>query len=1217
MPTGFSQTAERLSQSGFKVRELIEPADSSVPNSEDLSASLGTQLAALAQPIEDTATFSDKIANDLAELVAQLNALSFAREDVASIASNAFSQSDALNKLVSALPLTSEEVSETARTLQGVATQLSDIQTQQPFTLDELSRGYLQAIEQADSTKQQSLMLAQLAELSKFASGSATDIQALRSFAQQDARLNVYQTKQLNDIVGLLQTVAAENGSLQYSLDDLVAAQSTQTDQQRRQHKETALAADKAHEQAQAQLDHDKDTREEHNKQRDFDLREAQKQQAAQERAEKNASAGGAAEEQSGGTSFLTKLMQSDLAGMREDLIGSALGVFGMSSLTEVVSDSIREKGDQRAEREAEASEKAQGEDADQQASDSEQQDKSFLRILGETTAESLRADLIQTALGSLGLGSLAEPIEEYLQNKAEPTDPQSDPTQTDTQSTAESAQKNKKASDDVEYSEVEKDDNGGYRATRDSNISSTTPIEGLSAGQQSAEQVDIFKKRDTDQAHANSALDKLVTQSAQANDMLKQIVQSVSTNAKSNTTNNNDRREDLSRLNTARSGMSSRTMMMMPQRRMPRGRMTRASMRRGGVMMSAMPMMPASRAATRMQSRSRMMPMASPVMMSMAAPMMTPMAMGMANQQPNLLAPPRAKSQRQSQRRGAAQKGMMSKALSPMMQLSTNPLAGHDGKALVGSTTKLNEKEMDVIAQEMLLIKEMRRTLNRIEAALPDQGIFSSLLGGGGILGALFEAGSELGDLMGGRRRNKRKDRMGRQDVETGRRGRRGGTRGGRVRSLVANTAATTSTAVGGIATSILGGGGGGILDAGAGLLDLASEFVDFGPEEEDFDRERSRRNRKGGGRGGSKGGTRGKFPTRSTGGPSTAGRTPPGPSTGSGKSAGKSAGKRGFKGAAKGIAKGAAKLAPMLLNPVLGAAVLAGSAAYSLYDGWNSAGENFGLEEGQEASLGQKMSSAAGSLISDVSFGLLDGGSVSRGIHSLGSTVGGWFGFGDDEEEALPSSSEKIANSEIAVPNVPMEVLNEDALPSPETLATGAALASTSLAPGTSLPDEKVAQLVQQHQTLNKATGTPPLHSRMTDATKAALTTAQVSPNKAALDSADKSGATSLATEGDKPSLASRMMDAAKTAVSYTPIGMMATAASNLFSSDDSGAATVTAENEKPSIASRMMDAAKTAVSYTPIGMMATAASNLFSSDDSGAATVTAENEKPSIAS
>lgn len=112
---------------------------------------------------------------------------------------------------------------------------------------------------------------------------------------------------------------------------------------------------------------------------------------------------------------------------------------------------------------------------------------------------------------------------------------------------------------------------------------------------------------------------------------------------------------------------------------------------------------------------------------------------------------------------------------------------------------------------------------------------------------------------------------------------------------------------------------------------------------------------------------------------------------------------------GAGKAIAGGAAKAPGMaskalgglgkaggFLKGALGKAgplAMAGMAAYDAYSGFNEAGENLGIE-GRDATLGEKLSSAAGSAASGLTFGLLGKDTASKGIASL-------FGAGPDAEK------------------------------------------------------------------------------------------------------------------------------------------------------------------------------------------------------------------------
>ena len=76
------------------------------------------------------------------------------------------------------------------------------------------------------------------------------------------------------------------------------------------------------------------------------------------------------------------------------------------------------------------------------------------------------------------------------------------------------------------------------------------------------------------------------------------------------------------------------------------------------------------------------------------------------------------------------------------------------------------------------------------------------------------------------------------------------------------------------------------------------------------------------------------------------------------------------------------------------LGPVAMAGMAAYDAVSGFNEAGANLGIE-GREATLGEKLSSAAGSAASGLTFGLLGKDTASKGIASV-------FGAGPSAEKA-----------------------------------------------------------------------------------------------------------------------------------------------------------------------------------------------------------------------
>jgi hypothetical protein len=68
----------------------------------------------------------------------------------------------------------------------------------------------------------------------------------------------------------------------------------------------------------------------------------------------------------------------------------------------------------------------------------------------------------------------------------------------------------------------------------------------------------------------------------------------------------------------------------------------------------------------------------------------------------------------------------------------------------------------------------------------------------------------------------------------------------------------------------------------------------------------------------------------------------------------------------------------------PGVGAVVAGGMAAYDGVSGYQNAGEILDLKEGEEATTGQKLSAAAGSVVSGLTFGLVDEKKVAQGIAS-----------------------------------------------------------------------------------------------------------------------------------------------------------------------------------------------------------------------------------------
>jgi hypothetical protein len=72
------------------------------------------------------------------------------------------------------------------------------------------------------------------------------------------------------------------------------------------------------------------------------------------------------------------------------------------------------------------------------------------------------------------------------------------------------------------------------------------------------------------------------------------------------------------------------------------------------------------------------------------------------------------------------------------------------------------------------------------------------------------------------------------------------------------------------------------------------------------------------------------------------------------------------------------------------LGPAAAVAGAAYSGVSGYQNTEQNFDVEEGKEATTGQKVASTLGGVASGLTFGLLDEKSASQGIHKAGEYIG-----------------------------------------------------------------------------------------------------------------------------------------------------------------------------------------------------------------------------------
>jgi hypothetical protein len=75
------------------------------------------------------------------------------------------------------------------------------------------------------------------------------------------------------------------------------------------------------------------------------------------------------------------------------------------------------------------------------------------------------------------------------------------------------------------------------------------------------------------------------------------------------------------------------------------------------------------------------------------------------------------------------------------------------------------------------------------------------------------------------------------------------------------------------------------------------------------------------------------------------------------------------------------------------LGPAGMIANAGYGAFQGYQNTGANFDLQQGQQATAGQKASSTLGGLLSNATFGLLSEKTAAQGVHGVGSSVGNFF--------------------------------------------------------------------------------------------------------------------------------------------------------------------------------------------------------------------------------
>ena len=112
-----------------------------------------------------------------------------------------------------------------------------------------------------------------------------------------------------------------------------------------------------------------------------------------------------------------------------------------------------------------------------------------------------------------------------------------------------------------------------------------------------------------------------------------------------------------------------------------------------------------------------------------------------------------------------------------------------------------------------------------------------------------------------------------------------------------------------------------------------------------------------------------------------------------------------RAATGAVGGAARAASKFGKFI--PGVGMVLTAGMAAADAYQGYTNAEKTLGLKEGEKATTGQKLSAAAGSALSGLTFGLISPETISKGIANA-------VGAGSDTTaKAVQKATDAVAKS------------------------------------------------------------------------------------------------------------------------------------------------------------------------------------------------------------
>jgi len=177
------------------------------------------------------------------------------------------------------------------------------------------------------------------------------------------------------------------------------------------------------------------------------------------------------------------------------------------------------------------------------------------------------------------------------------------------------------------------------------------------------------------------------------------------------------------------------------------------------------------------------------------------------------------------------------------------------------------------------------------------------------------------------------------------------------------------------------------------------------------------------------------------------------------------------------------------------LGPAAAIAGAAYSGFEGYQNTNENFDVEEGKEATTGQKVASTLGGVASGLTFGLLDEKSAAQGIHKVGSAIGDFFGGKKKPETTVPTTTttsesktriagedvgEKLSDKQMAV--IGMSKASGNSY-SPEVEAMYSKQKEATVSPSTTpTPGATVAQTSTENADMTREAGSKPAGSGST---------------------------------------------------------------------------------------------------------------------------------------